>query len=86
MKVNELKKLCEAKIKSDFPEFSDIEPRIETIDTDVKKYSKRLGRKFTEGKKKIYGYVYEKHVHDFKKILRIVIDENGNIIKITHSK
>ncbi|MDY6788168.1 MAG: hypothetical protein SVK54_08610 [candidate division WOR-3 bacterium] len=86
MKENELKKLCGEKVRSDFPEFIDIEPTIETIDTDVKKYSKQLGRQFTGGEKKIYGYVYEKHVNNFKKILRIVIDENGNIIKITHSK
>ncbi|MFO8061854.1 MAG: hypothetical protein R6U31_02890 [bacterium] len=86
MKQNELTRLCEERIRAEFPEFSDIEPRIETIDTDVKKYSKQLGRQFTGGDKKMYGYVYEKHINDFKKILRIVIDENGNIIKITHSK
>lgn len=86
MKENELKQLCDEKVRSDFPEFSDIEPKTETIDTDVKKYSKHLGSEFTADGKNIYGFVYEKHINDFKKILRIVIDENGNIIKITHSK
>lgn len=86
MEQNELTKLCKEKIRSDFPRFSDIEPRIESIDTDVKKYSKQLGRQFPAHDKRIYGYVYEKSINGFKSILRIVIDENGNIIKITHSK
>ena len=85
-KIKEIKK----KIEKKYPEFKGIEPEIKEVDVEI---SEDLRKKLNIGKvshKKINTIIYRKEIdldgEKFKKILRVKVNEEGNIIKIVQSK
>ncbi len=85
MKKKELLNIIQNKVIKDYPEFRKIKPIQETVSTAISKLSKKLdiiGKKKMES---VYAFIYIKN-KPIRSILRIVIDENGKIIKISHSK
>ncbi|MCK4523796.1 hypothetical protein KAU15_02620 [candidate division WOR-3 bacterium] len=85
MKKKELLNIVQKRITRDYPEFEKIKPIQETISTAISKLSKKLGITGKKRKENVYAFVYIKN-RPIRSILRITIDANGKIIKISHSK
>ncbi len=85
MKRKELLSIVQNRIIKDYSEFKKIKPTHETISTAVSKLSKKLNIVSKRKIGNIHAFIYVKN-KPFRSILRITIDENGKIIKISHSK
>ncbi len=85
MKKKELLNIVKKRIVKDYPEFEKIEPIQETISTAISKLSKKLGITGKKKKENVYAFIYIRN-RPFRSILRITINANGKIIKISHSK
>ncbi len=78
------------KIEKMYPEFKGVEPEIKEVDVEV---SPSLHKKLKIGKmkkKKIKTIIFRKEINVegeiIKRILRVKVDEDGNIIKIVHAR
>jgi len=84
--MKQIDKIIEKLINNKFIEFKDIKPKIKKESKAVKYYSKILNTKIIPKKEDVFSYTYIKKYKDFNKILRITIDSNGKIIKISYNK
>ena len=78
------------KIQKMYPEFKGVEPEIREVELEV---SPSLHKKLKIGKmkkRKINTIIFRKEVNvegeTIKRILRVKVDEDGNIIKIVHAR
>lgn len=86
MNKKELKNLVDKIVKEKYEEYSEIKPTIKEIKTETEILQKKLKMKVKPVEEKLYSFVYLLDKKPFKKILKITVDENGNIKKIVESK
>ncbi|MDI6701281.1 MAG: hypothetical protein QME48_08675 [bacterium] len=86
MNKKELKNLVDKIVKEKYEEYSEIKPSIKEIKTETATLQKKLKIKIKPIERKLYSFVYLLDKKPFKKILKITVDENGNIKKIVESK
>ena len=85
MKKKELLSIVQKQVIKDYPEFENIKPIQEDVSTAISRLSKELDITVKKKKENVYAFIYIRN-RPFRSILRITINANGKIIKISHSK
>lgn len=84
MNKRKIMDIIKQKISDEFPRFADLPINEEYIGAS-KGIAKQLGITLPKSRVKLYAFtVVSKDI--FRNVLRIVIDENGKFVKISHSK
>lgn len=86
MNKKELKKIVDKYIEKNFKEFFELKPKVKEVDTGIETFQKKLKIKTKPVKQKLFSFVYVKDEKPFKKVLKITVDETGEIIKVVQSK
>lgn len=86
MNKKELKNIVDKYVEENYREFFEMKPKIKEIDTEIETFQKKLKIKAKPIKRKLYSFVYVKNEKPFKKILKLTVDESGNIIKVVESR
>lgn len=84
MNKKDILSIVKKRINRDFPRFSNMPINEERIGSSAA-IAKKLGIEAVPMKKKLYAFTVVNE-EQFRNVLRIVIDENGKFVKISHSK
>ncbi|MGE3063788.1 MAG: hypothetical protein AB7T10_09205 [bacterium] len=86
MNKKELNGIVENYIKENAEEFLNVKPAVKEVSTDITEYKKQLKIKAKQREERIFSYTFVLNEGMFKKIFRISISENGEIVKVSKSK
>jgi hypothetical protein len=86
MNKKELKSVVDKYVEKNYKEFFELKPKVKEIDTEIETFQKKLKIKAIPVKRKLYSFVYVKDEKPFKKVLKLTVDENGNILKVVESR
>ena len=91
MDKDKVKEIVVEHIKKHYPEYADIEPEVEEEVVEIEEGTFMKAGMMPVPPKKLYIAVFKKEIKTedggkIKSILRTTLDEDGKIIKISHSK